>query len=376
MNVAIVNPVWSERASTPEATLERFSTLTGWASALVAAGASAVHVYQRFPRQTTIERDGVAYRFIADGGLPRPPAWYGGAALDAALGAAPDRRYDIVHVNGLDHPRMIRRLRRGAGSQCAIVVQDHGGFDPALVSRPRAAWMRYGTSAADAVLVAASGFADLFRARGLVPRSTPVHQVMESSTTLRVARQPAASNSLSILWVGRLDANKDPLTVLEGFRRFLGRRSGVPRLTFVYGSRELESELRRAIERDDGLRSQVTLAGEIAHDLLPDFYSKADLFVLGSHREGSGYAVIEALACGVVPVLTDIPSFRELTDDGRVGALWTRGDAGSLADALTRVAAAPIADERARCLDLFARRFSWSAIGARAMEIYRDVSRT
>ena len=36
----------------------------------------------------------------------------------------------------------------------------------------------------------------------------------------------------------------------------------------------------------------------------------SDLFVLGSHREGSGYSLIEALACGLPPVVTDIPSFR------------------------------------------------------------------
>ena len=48
----------------------------------------------------------------------------------------------------------------------------------------------------------------------------------------------------------------------------------------------------------------------------------ADLFVLGSHREGSGYSLIEALACGLPPIVTDIPSFRSLTGAGVVGALW------------------------------------------------------
>ena len=33
----------------------------------------------------------------------------------------------------------------------------------------------------------------------------------------------------------------------------------------------------------------------------------ADIFTLGSHREGSGYALTEALACGLPPVVTDIP---------------------------------------------------------------------
>ena len=59
----------------------------------------------------------------------------------------------------------------------------------------------------------------------------------------------------------------------------------------------------------------------------------ADVFVLGSHREGSGYSLIEALACGLPPVVTDIPSFRSLTAAGAVGALWPCGDARALGDA-------------------------------------------
>ncbi len=60
----------------------------------------------------------------------------------------------------------------------------------------------------------------------------------------------------------------------------------------------------------------------------------ADLFVLGSHREGSSFALIEALATGLTPVVTDIPSLRALTGNGAVGALWPCGDAGALDDAL------------------------------------------
>ena len=55
------------------------------------------------------------------------------------------------------------------------------------------------------------------------------------------------------------------------------------------------------------------------------FYSAADLFVVGSHHEGSGYALMEACACGAVPVVTGIPTFRLLTGSGSIGALWTPG---------------------------------------------------
>src|SRR5438876_111648 len=55
------------------------------------------------------------------------------------------------------------------------------------------------------------------------------------------------------------------------------------------------------------------MLGHVLHFRLAAFYSAADLFVLGSHDEGSGYAVLEACACGASPVVTDIPSFRRMT---------------------------------------------------------------
>ena len=56
----------------------------------------------------------------------------------------------------------------------------------------------------------------------------------------------------------------------------------------------------------------------------------ADLFVLGSHREGGSSALVEAMATGRTPVVTDIPSSRALTGNGAVGELWPCGDSRAL----------------------------------------------
>jgi glycosyltransferase involved in cell wall biosynthesis len=103
------------------------------------------------------------------------------------------------------------------------------------------------------------------------------------------------------------------------------------------------------------------------------YFSAADLFIVGSHHEGSGYAVIEALACGAMPVVTDIPTFRRLTGNGEAGVLWTPGDARSCASAIRRAASQPIAREQ--IVAHFGRHLSWDAIGSRALEIYDEVIR-
>ena len=62
------------------------------------------------------------------------------------------------------------------------------------------------------------------------------------------------------------------------------------------------------------------------------WFSAADGYVSGSHREGSGFALIESMSCGCVPIVTDIPSFRKIS--GKYGFLWRPGDAESLCAAL------------------------------------------
>jgi glycosyltransferase involved in cell wall biosynthesis len=276
----------------------------------------------------------------------------------------------VVHVNGFDHPRSLRRFR-----SARLIVQDHGGFDPRQVRVLRRWWMRSGLRAARACLVATPPQIDLFRTTGIVPPQVRLYDVLEGSTTLRAAARRQSRGRPALLWVGRLNDNKDPLTVLDGFARFAAQQPGAT-LTYVYQDGDLEPQLRAAIQGNHRLCEAVVLRGAVAHARLADEYAAADFFVLGSHHESTGYAVLEALACGAVPVVTDIPSYRWMTDSGSIGALWTPGDARSLCAALQRAIAQPIESQRAACRRRFDAHLSWDAIGRRALAIYEEVSRS
>jgi glycosyltransferase involved in cell wall biosynthesis len=371
LRVAILNEVWPDGATTVQELFARMPTLTGWADALAARGAS-VGIFQRFSRDQEAAHRSVHCLLRADSASSRPPATFGGnASLRGAIAAWEP---DVVHVNGFDYPRAIRRLRRQVGAT-RIVAQDHGGFEPRVLHPIRRAWMRRGLRAVDAVLVSTPPQRELFRASGLVPGRVRIFDVMEGSTTLRVeARRPAAGRP-ALLWVGRLNENKDPLTVVAGFARFLADQPDAT-LTFVYQDETLGPQLRRAIAADARLQRTVTLLGAMAQEQLHNLYAAADFFVLGSHHESTGYAVLEALACGVPPVVTDIPSFRWLTDDGAIGALWRPGDAAGFHAALELAASRDIHSQRDACRQRFDAHFSWNAIGQRALEIYEELSPT
>ena len=211
---------------------------------------------------------------------------------------------------------------------------------------------RWGLRGVDAFLFTAAEQAAPWRAADVIRRQQPVHEVLEASTTLRPMARAAAreasgiEGSPALLWVGRLNANKDPLTVLDGFERMIAPHPDAS-LTMVFGSDELLPHVQRELSASPALGRRVRLVGYVPPARLPAYYSAADIFVLGSHHEGSGYALIEACACGAVPVVTSIPAFRAITGNGARGALWPPGDDAGLAHALLEIASRDLA--RAAC---------------------------
>jgi glycosyltransferase involved in cell wall biosynthesis len=67
----------------------------------------------------------------------------------------------------------------------------------------------------------------------------------------------------------------------------------------------------------------------------------SDVFVLPSHREGMPVSIIEAMACGLPVVATNIRGSREAVEHGMTGELVEVGDVDSLAAAMIRLLSSP-----------------------------------
>jgi glycosyltransferase involved in cell wall biosynthesis len=130
-------------------------------------------------------------------------------------------------------------------------------------------------------------------------------------------------------------------------------------------------EVRQRIEHDPLLARRVHLLGKVTHTQIESLMQAADLFVSGSHAESCGYALLEAMACGVTPVVTDIPSFRALTDGGRIGRLWPCGDAARLAEALVHTAMNRPSPQRVRAH--FDANLSFAAVGRQWAAAYAQI---
>jgi glycosyltransferase involved in cell wall biosynthesis len=138
---------------------------------------------------------------------------------------------------------------------------------------------------------------------------------------------------------------------------------------------ELAEEVRRRIAADPVLSPRVTLLGEIKYPKIEMYLQASDFLLQGSHQEGGGSGVIEALACGTTPLVTDIPSFRRITGDGQFGSLVPIGDSAALAQELVTWSRRDRSELRQSARRHFERSLSFKAIGEQLREAYSQVRR-
>ena len=186
---------------------------------------------------------------------------------------------------------------------------------------------------------------------------------------------------------GQRDASR-PLRVLLAARLLWDKGLA----EFVAAARQLRSE-GRAVEfllagdPDPGNPAAVpeaTVRGWVDEGLLqwlghvddmPALFASVDMAVLPSYREGLPKGLIEAAACALPLVTTDVPGCREVVSDGVDGLLVPMRDADALARAIARLqddpqlAARLGAGARAKALT----EFDEKIVIARTMAVYQEV---
>jgi glycosyltransferase involved in cell wall biosynthesis len=348
--------------------------LNAWESLVDVAEAAAsattrVSVIQASSHAARILRGDVDYRFVRPDPVTRSIV-HAREFIELLQSLEPD----VLHVHGLGFPADVLALHRLL-PHTPILLQDHANRPPRIWKRKL--W-RHAFSVVAGVAFCATAQAQPFVADRLIGADTRIFAIPESTSRFMpgdredARRVTALEGEPCVLWVGHLNDNKDPLTVLEGVSRAVGELPGL-QLWCCYGVAPLLGEVQARIQRDSRLRGRVHLLGRVNHQSIEQLMRAADIFVLGSHREGSGYALIEALACGLSPVVTDIPSFRALTNDV-VGRLWSCGDPMQLSTTLVAAAAESSPESRARVRAHFDRELSLAAVGRKFAAAYERIA--
>ncbi len=292
----------------------------------------------------------------------------------AALREAEQFRPDVVHAHTLFFHSSLAAVAASRRARVPLVTTAHVGSMRDLPQPHRALVQLYESSVGRVILRSSSKIicvsADVeahMRSLGVpdfklsvVPNGVDLNLFQPSSHVYRGAPL--------VVSVGRLIFNKGPAVLLAAAK--LLRRDGLKFQIAFVGDGPLRSKLKREVQRA-GLEGFVLFMGHRTdiHEIL----QRAAIFVRPSFSEGMSLAVLEAMACGLPVIVTDVSGSRELIEDGVQGFIVQSGDAEELA---RRIKSILINRELGRDLGRAARekasRFTWDACAAATARALAD----
>jgi len=129
-----------------------------------------------------------------------------------------------------------------------------------------------------------------------------------------------------------------PVYGIEFFLRALPRvLARVPEATAVIAGDGPLRESLISLARELGLSSRARFVGAVDNPSMPSLLHASNVYVSSSLSDGTSVSLLEAMACGLPVVVSDLPSNREWVEPERGGLLVPPRDVDSLADAMVRV---------------------------------------
>jgi D-inositol-3-phosphate glycosyltransferase len=185
-----------------------------------------------------------------------------------------------------------------------------------------------------------------------------------------------------VLYVGRFDPRKGIETAVRACAKLQSELASLDgqdfKLVIVGGSSNdrTDGAERARIEqivRESGLSERTIFAGQIGHDLLPFYYSAADVCVIPSHYEPFGLVAIEAMACGTPVVASDVGGLKFTVLPEETGLLAPPKDVDAFARAIQRILSDDLWARKLRkqASTNVSQRFSWNGVGIQLSNLYR-----
>jgi len=274
---------------------------------------------------------------------------------------------DVVIISSFMFPLQLIQLRLQLGNRVKIVVQHHAEKP---FTGAKKLLQNMASKKTDAGIFASMDIGKAWIKSGNLNPSMNISEIVGGTsvfypTDKHLAKQKTNCNGAPVfLWVGRLNPNKDPLTAVKAFARFAEHQPAA-RLYMIYQTTELLPAIKELIppHRSDAF----VLIGKVEHNELLYWYNSADFYLSASHYEGSGTALCEAMSCGCIPVVSNIPSFRMI--NGNCGLLYEPGDVDGLFAALQQTQHLNMQDQRTKTLLHFKNQLSFEAIAIKFQEM-------
>lgn len=280
---------------------------------------------------------------------------------------------DLVHVHAIDfffdYLAWTRPFHRKP-----LVASTHGGFFHTafaatlkrvyfnIVTRLSAAWY-------DGIVAVSSADRDLF-----ARISANVVCIENGVNIQRFLSASAQTPAKSIIAIGRFSANKR----LDRLISFLAKlRSRDPDWTLVIAGRrsDLTSDDLAMLAEGAGIRAAVCIIESPTDEAIRRVMQSCSVIASSSEYEGFGLTAVEGMAAGLFPLLSDIPPFRHLVSQTKVGMLVDFSNADEAAARFLRQWEGVKNDHRsARTAAIEAARpYDWGSVAASYDRLYAEV---
>lgn len=178
-----------------------------------------------------------------------------------------------------------------------------------------------------------------------------------------------------ILFVGRIIPLKGIDNLLKAMT-YLERKEGI-KLIVIGGDEHSQTEVERLKDLSRSLKIQesVIFLGLVKQEILPFFYSAANLCVVPSYYESFGLVVLESLACGTPVVATRVGGAESVIRHGETGYVVRNNDSCHLADKIALLLSTPNGGTDVGTVRASVVNYSWSNVTEAILAEYRSVLR-
>jgi len=289
-----------------------------------------------------LKADGLAVELVQTN-LPYRPNFISGLrGVRAAFRLVPylaaiwstSRKVDVFHVFAnsgwawhlLAAPAIwVARLR----GKPVVINYRGGNADPFLTSAPR--WVRWTMVSATSIVVPSRYLQDVFARHGLATEIIP--NIIDFQL-FRVRQQRQADNAPCLLVARNLERIYDIPTAIEAF---VGVLSAYPRARLIVAGSGPERQRLAALAARLGVSEAVEFVGRVDNVDMPKLYETADVAINPSTVDNMPNSLLEAFACGVPVVSTNVGGVPFIAHDRVTALLVPPRDPEAMAAALMEV---------------------------------------
>ena len=150
-----------------------------------------------------------------------------------------------------------------------------------------------------------------------IPNGVDIHKFKPNAYKNRLRKfYGIPENDLIFTYVGRITWQKQPFTLIRFFSKLSQRLKNASLI--ITGNGELLNDAMN-LASNLGLKKKVLFLGYVNDERLPSVYACSDVYLMASIYEGQPLTVFEAMASGLPPIVSNIPSLRHIVEESNTG---------------------------------------------------------